>query len=80
MFKQQNEQHEEQLTINSDNNENFQLSSNTQQNLNQTADSLPKSKTLMNLMKTTCPNYFSIPISNRKRILRFLCDNGWIDI
>lgn len=32
------------------------------------------------LMKNTCPKYFQIPKSSRKRILRFLCDNGWIDI
>ena len=32
------------------------------------------------LMKTTCPKYFQIPNSSRKRILRFLCDNGWIDV
>lgn len=32
------------------------------------------------LMKSTCPDYYQIPRSTRKRILRFLCDNGWIDI
>ena len=37
-------------------------------------------KNLTSLMKSTCPDYFLIPRTTRKRILRFLCDNGWIDI
>lgn len=37
-------------------------------------------KTLTSLMKSTCPDYYQIPRSTRKRILRFLSDNGWIDI
>jgi serine-aspartate repeat-containing protein C/D/E len=39
-----------------------------------------KNKLMMSLMKISCPNYFEIPRSTRKRILRFLCDNGWIDV
>ncbi len=38
------------------------------------------SKFMTILMKTTCPKYYQIPNSSRKRILRFLCDNGWIDV
>ena len=38
------------------------------------------SKNLTSLMKSTCPDFFQIPRSTRKRILRFLCDNGWMDI
>ncbi len=36
--------------------------------------------TIMSLMKSSCPSYFDLPRSTRKRILRFLIDNGWLDV
>jgi hypothetical protein len=45
-----------------------------------TKKSAEYNKLMSILMKTTCPKYFQIPKSSRKRILRFLCDNGWIDV
>ena len=43
-----------------------------------TAETNHRFKTL--LMNTTCPKFKLLPKSSRKRILRFLCDNGWIDV
>ncbi len=54
--------------------------------INQISAASPSKKSQQNskfmtiLMKTTCPKYYQIPNSSRKRILRFLCDNGWIDV
>ena len=39
-----------------------------------------KNKFIMEMLKLSFPDYFEIPRSTRKRILRFLCDNGWIDV
>jgi hypothetical protein len=47
---------------------------------NETLTKAHRNKLMMDLLKTSCPGYFSIPRMTRKRILRFLCDNGWIDI
>ena len=45
-----------------------------------TANKAGRYKLMMELLKTTYPDYEDIPRTTRKRILRFLCDNGWIDI
>lgn len=37
-------------------------------------------KVIIDFLQSSFPDYFNIPRSTRKRILRFLCDNGWIDI
>lgn len=37
-------------------------------------------KMIMDMLQASFPDYFKIPRSTRKRILRFLCDNGWIDV
>ena len=42
--------------------------------------SIENSQLMTKLMKTTCPTYYDIPRNSRKRILRFLCDNGWIGV
>lgn len=49
-------------------------------NVNSTANGFNRNKLIMELLKSSCPSYFEIPRSTRKRILRFLCDNGWIDV
>ena len=44
------------------------------------SQSANKMKLMMTLMKEKCPSYFNLCGSTRKRILRFLCDNGWVDV
>ncbi|CAF0883827.1 unnamed protein product [Brachionus calyciflorus] len=39
-----------------------------------------KSKSFLDSLKQSCPSYFEIPRTIRRRILRFLNDNGWIDL
>lgn len=37
-------------------------------------------KMMMMYMKSSCPNYFQLSRSARKRLVRFLSDNGWLDV
>ena len=49
-------------------------------------NSTPKNKKILlkrlnnSKLFTSFPNYNQIPRTTRKRIFRFLCDNGWINI
>ena len=69
---------DENVHNNNTNNSSTQASASTSTSSSQF--NFNKSKLMMSLMKSSCPTYFEIPRSTRKRILRFLCDNGWIDV
>ena len=52
----------------------------TDTNTSSSSSKTNKLKHMMTLMKQSCPSYFYLPRSTRKRILRFLCDNAWLDV
>ena len=56
------------------------INSNNESSSNAASNSINRNKLMMALMKSSCPDYFDIPRSTRRKILRFLCDNGWIDV
>ena len=64
--------------INSDGS--MQLDHANSQNQLDLESSFENKRSMTLMMKTSCPKYFQIPHSSRKRILRFLCDNGWIQM
>jgi hypothetical protein len=53
---------------------------NTDTKTSSSSSKTNKLKHMMTLMKQSCPSYFYLPRSTRKRILRFLCDNAWLDV
>ena len=56
------------------------LSNNNTNTTAMSPSNFENNQLLSKLMKSSCPGYFQIPRTTRKRILRFLCDNGWIDV
>ena len=67
-------------TVLNSNNSQLIVNQNSTTNAFHLFKSYENNKNLTILMKSTCPDYYQIPRSTRKRILRFLCDNGWINI
>ncbi len=67
-------------TVLNSNNSQLIVNQNSATNASHLLKSYENNKNLTILMKSTCPDYYQIPRSTRKRILRFLCDNGWINI
>ena len=61
-------------------NSSFNNTNSHNEGSNATSNSINRNKLMMALMKSSCPDYFDIPRSTRRKILRFLCDNGWIDV